>query len=82
MKRSLAVLKPEGHYAHILSPGTDQNLLAKTAESSAEGEGPSVGRINVTPNAHHLDQVCSSYMSIFKLWMQPCLMAFTDIYIF
>ncbi len=57
MKRSLAVLKTNGHYAHILSTGTDQALLEEAVAAQIVGRGPHVCSTNVVPNGEHLEKV-------------------------
>ncbi|GAB4822684.1 hypothetical protein N2152v2_009730 [Parachlorella kessleri] len=57
LSKTLSVLKPSGHYAHIMSPGTDQSLLEAARKEHEAGKGPSVGTTFVQSNGEQLQHI-------------------------
>jgi NADPH:quinone reductase-like Zn-dependent oxidoreductase len=57
MAKIKSVLKPSGHYSHIMNSGSDSAALQELQAAHKEGKGPSGSFTLVKPNGKQLQQL-------------------------
>jgi NADPH:quinone reductase-like Zn-dependent oxidoreductase len=61
MAKITSVLKPSGHYAHIMNAGSDSSSLQQMQADHKDGKGPGASFTLVKPDGKQLQQ-------LFALW--------------